>query len=79
MLRTESIVNGHFTKLILQDADLPFTLFFENVVYKGCLAGSQKASNDSDWSQFLLFAHGLFVGFFVYYGTGGTGVVARVS
>ena len=41
--RTETVVNGNFTELILKNANLPLVLLFENVVHQSRLSSSQKA------------------------------------
>jgi hypothetical protein len=50
---TKTIVNGNFSEFILQDANLPLVLLFEDVIDKGCLAGPKKSSNDGDGGQRL--------------------------
>ena len=52
--RTQTIIDGNFPKLVLQHTNFPIVLFLENVIYKGCLSGSQETSNHRDWGQVTL-------------------------
>lgn len=57
-LLTKSIVNRNFTKLILQNANLPLILLLQDVVDKSCLARPEEAGDDGDGGEFVLFAVG---------------------
>ena len=62
-LLTETIVNGNFTKLILQNTNLPLVLLLQDVVDESCLPGSKEASDDGDRGEiFFVVGHGCFVG-----------------
>jgi hypothetical protein len=58
-LRTETIINGHLSKLIFQDANLPFVLLLENVVDESRLPRAKEACDDCDGSEVGGFGHGV--------------------
>ena len=51
--RTETIVYGHLSKLILEDTDLPLVLLLENVIHKRRLPSAKEASNDCDGGEIV--------------------------
>ena len=57
-LLTKSIVNRNFTKLILQNANLPLILLLQDVIDKSCLTRPEEAGDDGDGGEFVLFAVG---------------------
>ena len=58
ILLTKSIVNCNFTKLILQNANLPLILLLQNVIDESRLSRPEEAGDDGDGGEFVLFAFG---------------------
>ena len=58
MKLTQAIIDSNFTKLILQDANLPLILFLQDVVNESRFASSKEAGNDCDRGEFVFIGHG---------------------
>ena len=60
MSRTETIINGNLSKLILKNGNLPFILFLEDVIDQSGLSSSEKSSNHCDGSKgAIVVGHGV--------------------
>lgn len=58
MKLTQAIIDSNFTKLILQDANLPLILFLQDVVNESRFTSSKEAGNDCDRGEFVFIGHG---------------------
>ena len=58
MKLTQAIIDSNFTKLILQDANLPLILFLQDEVNESRFASSKEAGNDCDRGEFVFIGHG---------------------